>query len=353
MASISHYSSQWKELRIGGCSRNSALRNSILSLPSSSIPNLQYLEIPQIWETSREMYNDKKNFLGGPSIRGFRYQGVYDDGWMKMPLQWSQLTDLHIASMKATDTSIRKILAECPRLERCHICTSFALISDPYPLSRLLLPHLTLLHIHHIKSAVPPTGFFASLHLPSLEDLTLYTPFIRLFLPVLLGESLATLRRLTVWTSHYSTATETMLETLALTTQLEFLEIGYLSNLYAPYTLLSDTFLAALTPRQDGDQSASPITSSGSKPQHTRLMDGPDSSSYLCPNLQAIKLRIGTGTIAEDVIFDFIKGRRERSTTLRSVGLIYARYAKCGEREMQGVDVLGVKVNIKYRDRAK
>ncbi|KAF6748589.1 hypothetical protein DFP72DRAFT_916369, partial [Ephemerocybe angulata] len=307
-----------------GPGMHSGLLNSILSLPSSSIPNLRNLEIPCIRGSLEQTY-DNKRLLGGPSIRGFRYEGVYDEGFMKIPLQWSQLTYLHIASLNTTDTNIRKILAECPRLERCHTCISTVEIPEPYPSPRLPLSHLASLHMRH-TAPDPPTGFFASLHLPSLKDITLSTPDLGVFPPAaVVGETLATLRRLT-----------TMLETLALTTQLEYLEIGYISALYSPYTLLSDTFLAALTPGKDENPSASPNSSSGSEPQHAGLMGGPNYSSYLCPNLQDIKLRIVA-------IFDFIKGRRERSTTLRSVS--------GGAKDRQGVNVLGVKVNIKYQDR--
>ncbi|KAF5337207.1 hypothetical protein D9611_002879 [Ephemerocybe angulata] len=350
---LTQHSSQWKELRISASDMNRGLLKSILSLPSSSIPNLQNLEIPA-W-----VLDDKKCLLGGPSIRRFRYDTfgyrseAFDHDFIKIPLQWPQLTDLDIASMKTTDTNIWKTLVNCPRLERLRISINFVEIFEPYSSPRLLLSHLVLLHIRH-AAPEPLTGFFESLRLPSLKDLTLHTARLGDFLPAaIVGESRATLRRLAVWTNYSTTATETMLETLALTTQLEFLEIGFLSYFKSSYTLLSDTFLAALTPRKDENPSASPNTSSRSKPQQTRLTDGPNFSPYLCPNLQDIKLGIITGPTVDEVIFDFIKGRRERSATLRSVSLIYARYADEGEKEMQEVNVLGVIVNTNYRERAK
>ncbi|KAF5337333.1 hypothetical protein D9611_002958 [Ephemerocybe angulata] len=351
---ITQSSSQWEELRISGPGMHSGLLNSILSLPSSSIPNLRNLEIPCIRGSLEQTY-DNKRLLGGPSIRGFRYEGVYDEGFMKIPLQWSQLTYLHIASLNTTDTNIRKILAECPRLERCHTCISTVEIPEPYPSPRLPLSHLASLHMRH-TAPDPPTGFFASLHLPSLKDITLSTTDLGVFPPAaVVGETLATLRRLAVWTIRSSTAaaTEAMLETFALSTQLEYLEIGYISATYTPYILCSDTVLAALTPRKGENPSASPNSSSGGEPQHAGLMGGPNYSSYLCPNLQDIKLHVIGRPIADEAIFDFIKGRRERSTSLRSVSLVYAsRYVGGGAKDRQGVNVLGVKVNIKYQDRA-
>ncbi|KAF6741762.1 hypothetical protein DFP72DRAFT_1083115 [Ephemerocybe angulata] len=363
LASITRYSSQWEELRINSL-LDRGLLDGILSLPSSSVPNLRNLEVP--FEALWGSY-DKKCLLGGPSIRGFRYKGAIYDHFAKLPLQWSQLTDLHLGSLNTTDTNIRKIFARCPQLERCHISISTVEIFESYPLPRLRLSYLVLLHLrmhpsHSGRTLDPPIGFFASLNLPSLKDLTMNIPNLRDFPPaVVVGKTLATLRRLTVFTDHSSTATDAMLETLALTTRLESLELYYLPELhYLPhlistvtYSPLSDTtFLAALTPRQEENPSASRNASSGCEPQHARFMERSNYPSYLCPNLQDIKLQIAAHPgIANEVIFDFIKGRRERSTTLRSFSLQYARPVDDGEREMQGVNDLGVNVDIKYQGR--
>ncbi|KAF5337304.1 hypothetical protein D9611_002933 [Ephemerocybe angulata] len=338
LAFITRYSSQWEELRMFSSIEDPGLLDGILSLPSSSVPNLRNLEVPAraLWRSF-----DKKCLLRGPSIRGFLYKWTNYDHFAKLPLQWSQLTDLHLGSLNTTDTNIRKIFARCPRLERCHIRISTVEIFEPLP--RLRLSYLVLLDMR--QPGDPPTGFLASLDLPSLKDLTIY---IR-NLPAV-GESLAsTLRRLTVFSDPCSIATG-MLETLALTARLESLELCYdIPYLLWPHSPHYDTaFLAALTPRQGENPSASRNASSGSEPLLARLMERWNYPSYLCPNLQDIKLQTGAqSSIADEVIFDFIKGRRERSTTLRSFSLEYARPAGDGEREMQGV-FQGVKVNIKY-----
>ncbi|KAF6762425.1 hypothetical protein DFP72DRAFT_875891 [Ephemerocybe angulata] len=342
LSSVAQYSSQWKELRVQAYSD---VTDGLLSLPSSSVPDLQYLDNSDSGAGAFAQ-SDKEGLLGGPSLRGLRYRGFRLLHIAETALQWSQLTDLHIASVRdLADIQVWVILKRCPCLERCHARIASVGFYEPVAAPRPQLPCLKLLHIRH-TTVTPLTLFFTSLHLPALADLTLYTPDSGESLSAAIGESAPTLRRLAVWTNH--TSTETMLENLGLLSQLEFLELGYLPYRGPPCELLSDAFLAALTPSSDEDRTTSPNTPSATPPP-----------PYLCPNLQEISLHVATAPrITDTVIFEFIKNRRGlRSPTLRSVKVIHpwcdAELDVVGELDKQRVDVRHVKVNLQYRERER
>ncbi|KAJ3547786.1 hypothetical protein NMY22_g1512 [Coprinellus aureogranulatus] len=355
---ISPSSMQWQVLQLGIAN---PLLHFILSLPSDSVPRLEHLRIlaSEINTTGMNDLYASKNIIGGPSIHEISFHGgaVSLGGVhsvMRIPFPWHRLTNLTTSPFPLSRVEVLSICTRAPNLQRLFVRINTRLSDVPVsqnPGNDICLPKLTLLAIITNGEI---TNLLSRLRLPNLKVATLDTPEAGTdSLIAMIQLSQGNLRHLTVHSKAITSAE--MTRCLALTPQLKCLWLFSRHSATGGTSprLAMDEVLASLTPSQR--QGSTPLPPPESREREVEASLPEEPVPCLCPNLKGIKLDTDEGPrITGQVIFEFIKGRRElRPQKLRTVTMIdrnrYSEMDVVEELKKEGVDTCGMSIDLQYR----
>ncbi|KAJ2929526.1 hypothetical protein H1R20_g7550, partial [Candolleomyces eurysporus] len=302
---IIYFSPQWKRLRVDG---SNWILQTLLSLPASSVPNLEFADFTQdLFPGAEEVdaaIGRPNCLISSPSLRGVRLTGESLRKFQLIPLPWSHLRDIRFGKLfephdnSSSDREILELLEQCPRLQRCELYapTDRVLQEARYhnPVILRQLTHLEFNHGLNQDNILNMTMLFLSLKLPALTTLKYSSLVGAESLRALLQRCAGTLRHLDL-RIHGISARE-LLDMLAQTIQLESLKLAHPFRRGHPSPLLTDEFLKGLTPptnEEEGNPAA-------------------QSSEFHCPSLRKIVLHVTEDPrISDEAIFNFIRGRRE------------------------------------------